>query len=94
MAKLKEKRHKKKLRNNIKTIYEVTRNYVKKDGEQYERFVTKEGLRQGEILSPILFIMFMDDVAKEVKLKIKQIHVEYKCLEAFIIGDVCLRMIL
>jgi len=33
-----------KLRNNIKAIYEVTRNYVRKDKEQSGEFVTKEGL--------------------------------------------------
>ena len=52
------------LRHNIKVIYEVTGNYVRKEREQSEGFVTKNGLRQGEVLSPILFIMIMDDVAK------------------------------
>ena len=56
---LKKREIKTKLRNNIKAIYEVTRNYVKKDKEQSEEFVTKEGLRQGGALSPILFIMIM-----------------------------------
>ena len=72
---------KKKLRNNIKAIYEVIRNYVRKDGEQSEEFLAKEGLRQGEALTPILFIMIMDDVAREIESKIKQTHVGYKCLE-------------
>ena len=48
---------------------------MRKDREQSEEFVTKEGLRQGRTLNRILFIMIMDDVAKEVKSKIKQIHV-------------------
>ena len=31
--------------------------------------------------------MIMDDVAKEIKSKIKQTHVGYKCLEAVSIGE-------
>ena len=54
-----------KLRNNIKAIYEVIRNYVRKDREQSEEFGAKEVLRQGVVLSPILFIMIMNDVAKK-----------------------------
>ena len=61
----------------MKAIYEVTRNYVRKNGEQYEEFVTKEGLRQGGALSLILFVMIVDDVAKEIKSKIKQTHVGF-----------------
>ena len=57
------------------SIFEETRNYVRKDREQSEELVTKEGLRQGRTLNRILFIIIMDDVAKEVKSKIKQIHV-------------------
>ena len=48
---------------------------------QSEEFVTKERLCQGGVLSPILYIMIMDDVAKEIKSKIKQTHVGYKYLE-------------
>ena len=59
---------------------------MRKDREQSEEFVTKEGLRQRGALSPILFILIMDDVAKEIKSKIKPTHVGYKCLEAVSIG--------
>ena len=60
---------------------------MRKDREQSEEFLTKEGLRQGGVLSPILFIMIMDDVAKGIKLKIKQTHVGYKCLETVSSGE-------
>ena len=60
---------------------------MRKDKEQSGEFVTKERLRQGGALSPILFIMIMDDVAKEIKSKIKQTHVGYKCLETVNIGE-------
>lgn len=43
---------------------------MRKDREQSEEFETKEGLRQGEVLSPTLFIMTLDDV-NEMKVKVK-----------------------
>ena len=42
---------------------------MRKDREQSEEFVTKKGLCQGEALSLVLFIMIVDDVAKEIKSK-------------------------
>ena len=39
---LRERGIKTKLRNSIEAIHEVTRNYVRKGGEQSEEFVTKE----------------------------------------------------
>ena len=54
---------------------------MNKDREQSEEFVTEQGLRQRWALSPILFIMIIDDVAKEIKSKIKQTHVDYKSLK-------------
>ena len=60
---------------------------MRKDKEQSGEFVTKEGLRQGGALSPILFIKIMDDVAKEIKSNIKQTHVGYKRLETVSIGE-------
>ena len=90
---LRERGIKNKLRNNIKAIYERTTNYVRKDMEQLEEFVTKKGLRQGGALSSVLFIIIMNNVAKEVMSKIEQSHVGYKCLEAVSMWNVCLRMI-
>ena len=49
-----------------------------------------EWLRQGGALNPILFIMIVDDVAKEIKSKIKHLYstrVEYKCQEAVSTGE-------
>ena len=59
---------------------------MRKDREQSEEFEKKKGLRQGGTLSPILFIMIVDDVAKEIKSKIKQTHVGYKYLKSFSIA--------
>ena len=60
---------------------------MRNDKEQSGEFVTKEESRQGGALIPIFFIMIMVDVAKEIKSKIKQRHVGYKCLEAVSIGE-------
>ena len=49
--------------------------------------MTKEGLRQEGDLSPILFVMIMDDVTKEIKSKTKQTHIGYKSLEVVSIGE-------
>ena len=54
---------------------------MRKDEEESEEFVTKKGLRQGGALNPILLVTIMDDVAKEIKSKIKQTHIRYKCVE-------------
>jgi Reverse transcriptase (RNA-dependent DNA polymerase)/Endonuclease-reverse transcriptase len=75
------------LRNNIKSIYQTTRNYVRKDNKQSEEFITKDGLRQGGVLSPVLFIMIMDDVLKEIKTSSKNIQVGYRNLEMITIAE-------
>ena len=84
MASLREGGIETKLRNNIKTIYEITTSYVRKYEEQFEELVAKEGLRQGGALSPILFVMIMDEVAKKNS-RIKQTHVEYKCVKQLVL---------
>lgn len=43
-----------KQRNSIKEIYETTRNFVGKDNAPFKEFITKVGLRQGCVLSPLL----------------------------------------
>ena len=76
-----------KLRGNIQCIYRRTRNYVRRDNAQSEEFVTEGGLRQGGVLSPALFIIIMDDILKEVKSKIRQIHVGYRNMKAVSISE-------
>lgn len=46
-----------------------------------EIFVTKEGVRQGGGLSPLLFITFMDDIIKECELKTKSMYIGYRKLQ-------------
>ena len=48
-----------------------------------KKFATKKGLRQEGVVSPILFIMIMDDEVKEIKAQVKQIHIGgYENLES------------
>ena len=60
---------------------------MRKAREPSEEIVIEEGLRQG------VFTMIMDDDAKEIKSRIKQTRVGYKCLETVILGNVCFQMI-
>lgn len=77
----------KKLRDNIKTMYKITRNYVRTGNSQSDIFETKDGLRQGGVLSPTLFNVIMDDVLKEVKGKVNKLPVGYRNMEIMTISD-------
>lgn len=67
-----------KLKNAIASIYRRTRNYVRVGGMQSEEFLTKEGLRQGGVLSPTLFNIVLDDILKEIKKQTRKIQIGYK----------------
>lgn len=71
----------------IKSIYKRTRNYVRTGNQQSEEFITKEGLRQGGVLSPTLFNVLMDDVIKEVKEKVRKHSVGYRNMEHIQISE-------
>ena len=45
-------------------IYEKTKNFVIKTGTILKDFKTESGLKQGGGLSPLLFIIFMNKIAK------------------------------
>lgn len=59
----------------IKSVYSKNTNYVIKDNNRSEIFETREGLRQGGILSPTLFNLYMDDIIKESNTKTKGLNV-------------------
>lgn len=67
-----------KLEKAIYSLYRNTRNYVRRGNLQSEEFVTKEGLRQGGVLSPTLFNIVLDDVIKETKSKTRKLQVGYR----------------
>lgn len=51
----------------VKSMYNETLNVVRIGGNTTNSFETSIGVRQGGILSPLLFITLMDELAREVK---------------------------
>lgn len=51
----------------MKGIKSFNENYVRKNNTQSECIAVGEDLKQGEVLSPTLIIIIMDDVMKELK---------------------------
>lgn len=51
----------------IKALYHCCRSYVRCNNQESEMFETKTGLRQGCVLSPLLFAVVLDEVFKQCK---------------------------
>ena len=51
----------------IKSLYEGTKSCVSLNSMQTEWFETKLGVRQGDTISPTLFSIFINDLAKGIK---------------------------
>lgn len=66
--------------NAIKSMYKQCRNKIRRGTMETEEFKTEQGLRQGSILSPTLFLMIMDEVIKEATLTTKKLEIGYKNL--------------
>lgn len=62
-------------------------NYVIRNNQISDGFTTNDGLRQGGGLSPLLFIIFMDDLIKECSTRVKKVHVGYRKLQRVQIGE-------
>ena len=63
----------------IKALHSGTSGLVRSDGKMSEKFPIRVGVKQGDVLAPMLFNMFLDAVIK-VALKDhpdKSIHIEY-----------------
>ncbi len=65
-----------KLLSAIKSFYEAASARVKINGEISEHFEIKVGLRQGCVMSPWLFNIYMDGVMREVKGKVGEVGVK------------------
>ena len=57
----------KKLINVIKSIYKNVQGSVRLNGQQSGNFRMKKGIKQGDSLSPLLFIVFMDQIIKHCR---------------------------
>ncbi len=64
-----------KLRSAINSLYEKASAYVKIREEASEHFEIKVGLRQGCIMSPWLFNIYMDGIMREMKGKVGEVGV-------------------
>jgi hypothetical protein len=58
-----------------KSLYQNSRNYVRSKNNRSKEFITIDGLRQGGVLSPLLFIIMMDEIIKKTKEKVKQVKI-------------------
>ncbi|XP_073989088.1 uncharacterized protein [Rhodnius prolixus] len=65
----------------IKSFYRNCRNYVRTSNLSSEVFTTTAGVRQGDSLSPLLFIIFMDDILKACQNKTKNFQLGYRNLQ-------------
>nr|CAH7719234.1 unnamed protein product [Callosobruchus chinensis] len=70
------------LRKCIQSMFDGNICYIRKDHMSSESFGISDGLRQGGVLSPTLFIMVMDDIIKAVKGKTKKVHVDFYQMRA------------
>lgn len=76
-----------KMINVIKSLYDETNNYVIKNNMKSEIFKTKEGVRQGGSLSPLLFIIYMDEIIRETNQRIRPMYIGYRNLQPIEVTD-------
>lgn len=73
----------------IQSLYKETKNYVRIKQEKSKLFETTIGLRQGCILSPVLFTVVLDEAIKEAKKDLKQYEVGHWKMEQITVSDLC-----
>lgn len=68
----------------IRSTYKTVRAKVQVAGERSEEFEMNKGIKQGDSLSPLLFVTIMDKITKQIKEKYKQLEtvIGYRNLEA------------
>lgn len=71
----------------IKSVYRRTANYIRTGNQTSDEFMTTQGLRQGGALSPLLFILFLDGIIKNIKYKTKKVEVGYQNLTRITISE-------
>lgn len=84
---LRQRGVKQELRKAIESLYDNNKCYVRKNNLQTEKFRIEEGLRQGGVMSPALFITVMDDVIKAITSRVKKVHIGYNKLKPIGISE-------
>ena len=54
-----------KIVNALKSMYEVVKSKVRAGGDLTKVFMCPKGLKQGEVCSPVLFSMFINELTKD-----------------------------
>lgn len=62
-------------------MYGKTSNYVVQGNLESREFIKSNGLRQGGSLSPLLFIILLGNIGKEIKSNTKQLFIRYRNLK-------------
>lgn len=65
----------------IRSLYSNNKNYVISKNMRSTMFRTTGGLRQGGVMSPALFTVFMDDIIRRCNQECKSLYVGYRNLE-------------
>lgn len=71
----------------IQILYNNNVKYVIRNIMRSEGFTTKDELRQGGGLSPLLSNKYMDDIIKMCSTKTKKMHVDYNNLQRVEISE-------
>ncbi len=75
----------------IKSLYENASASVRVNGELSESFNVEVGVRQGCVMSPWLFNIYMDGCIREMKVRVRDLgaRLNVRCGAAFGGGPVC-----
>ena len=77
----------KNLINAIKNLYKENSSYVIHRNRKTDTFKTNIGLRQGGVLSPILFNVLMDDIIRNCQERVKKLCIGYRTLKKVEISE-------
>lgn len=71
----------------IKSLYKNTTNTVKANNHETKKFRTTQGVRQGGVLSPLLFLIFMDQIIKNCSRSSRKMNVGYYKMNSIQISE-------
>lgn len=71
----------------IQSIYKKNVNFVIRQNMRSAEFETRDGLRQGGTLSPLLFIIFLDEIIKECKENMSKLFIGHWRMERIEISE-------